>query len=123
MPSLQVLDAFNSLLRTDYISLNDIEKLRVLTEYYVDYFGYLPQILTESDQLIVGRRGTGKTTLFYRAFVECARSWGNSPGCLTKPRTLGIYIDLNKNQPLDGDMSFAHLEHVFVSEICEAITN
>src|SRR5579859_4820755 len=125
MPStfLQVLDAFNSLLRTDYISLNDTEKLKVLSEYYVDYFGYLPQILTESDQLIVGRRGTGKTTLFYRAFVECTRSWGGSSECLTKSRTLGIYVDLNKSQPLDGDMSFEQLEHAFVSEICESITN
>lgn len=125
MPSkfLQVLDAFNSLLRTDYISLNDVEKLGSLAEYYVDYFGYLPQILTESDQLIVGRRGTGKTTLFYRAFVECTRSWRNAPECFAKPRTLGIYVDLNKSQPLDDELSFEQLEHIFVGEICDAITN
>ena len=54
---MRISEAFNSMLRTDYISLNDLEKLSSLAEYYVDYFGYLPQILAKSDQLIVGRRG------------------------------------------------------------------
>lgn len=68
-------DAFDSMLRADYISLGDTEKLQLLGEYYVDYFNYLSSILSQTDQLIVGRRGTGKTTLMYRALVECMRSW------------------------------------------------
>lgn len=118
-------ESFNSMLRTDYISLNDVEKLNLLAEYYVDYFGYLPQILEHSDQLLVGRRGTGKTTLVYRAFVECMRSWqGDGSDSLTPPRTLGIYIDLSKCHSLDSASmgEFADFEHVFVTELYEAIS-
>src|SRR5438045_55410 len=63
MSDQRVEDAFNSMLRADYIPLKDIGKLNLLAEYYVDYYGFLSQILSENDQLIVGRRGTGKTTL------------------------------------------------------------
>ncbi|HTV56454.1 MAG TPA: hypothetical protein VMI06_16235 [Terriglobia bacterium] len=121
----RVAEAFNSMLRTDYISLDDVEKLKLFAHYYVDYFGYLPQILAESDQLIVGRRGTGKTTLLYRAFVECMRSWQPSGSTTyTKPRTLGIYIDLSKCASLDPsqDGTIADFEHVFVTELCECVT-
>lgn len=118
----KVAEAFNSMLRTDYISLNDIDKLNLLSNYYVDYFGYLNQILAESDQLIVGRRGTGKTTLLYRAFVECMRSWGISyPRNIIKPRTLGIYIDLSKCHSLESIDNFDRFEHMFVTELCESI--
>jgi len=71
-------DAFNSMLRTDYIPLRDTSKLKRLSRYYVDYFGYLRQIVGESDQLVIGRRGTGKTTLLYRGLIECIHSW--APG-------------------------------------------
>ena len=91
-----VEDAFNSMLRTDYVPLKDIEKLNRLAEYYVDYYGFLNHILSENDQLIVGRRGTGKTTILYRALVECMRSWNPAIKSAAKPRTLAIYVDLNK---------------------------
>lgn len=120
----KVAEAFNSMLRADYISLNDIDKLNLLAEYFVDYFGYLPQILAESDQLLVGRRGTGKTTLIYRAFVECMRSWQAGESiALTGPQTLGIYIDLSKCHSLDSTTgSFSDFEHVFVTELCDSIS-
>ncbi len=119
----KVDDAFNSMLRTDYIALNDTARLGLLADYYVDYYGFLRQILSESDQLIVGRRGTGKTTLLYRALVESMRSWDSDQQSAAKPRTLAIYIDLNKCQSLlelDSE-EFADFEHVFVSEVCDAI--
>jgi hypothetical protein len=123
--SANISEAFNSMLRTDYISLNDKDKLLLLSNYYVDYFGILPEVLSDVDHLIAGRRGTGKTTLLYRAFVECMNSWkkgytGESP----KPRTLGIYVDLSKCQNLDeiSDSDFIAFEHGFVSEVCDAIT-
>jgi hypothetical protein len=118
----KVSEAFNSMLRTDYISLSDIEKLELLSQYYVDYFGYLPQLLSETDQLIVGRRGTGKTTLLYRAFIECMRSWGTDK-TLAKKRTLAIYVDLSKCHSLYTTSDFSHFEHMFVSEMCESIAN
>src|SRR6478672_6972589 len=95
-----VEDAFNSMLRTDYVPLRDIDKLNLLADYFVDYYSFLNQILSENDQLIVGRRGTGKTTLLYRALVECMRSWSPSVHTVAKPRTLAIYVDLNKCQSL-----------------------
>jgi hypothetical protein len=118
----RVSEAFNSMLRTDYIALGDIDKMNLLSQYYVDYFGYLPQVLSETDQLVVGRRGTGKTTLLYRAFVECMRSWGERSE-LAKSRTLGIYIDLSKCQSLYSTSDFTHFEHMFVSEMCQSISD
>jgi len=117
-------DAFDSMLRTDYISLGDTEKLQLLGEYYVDYFRYLSGILSQTDQLIVGRRGTGKTTLMYRALVECMRSWNAAEDSVARSRTLGIYVDLSKCQPIyDVDLEDSkEFEHIFVTEICEAIT-
>ncbi len=118
-------EAFNSMLRTDYISLNDTEKLSLLSQYYIDYFGVLPDVLSDTDQLIVGRRGTGKTTLLYRALVGCYQSWAKNynPAGGAKPRTLGIYIDLSKCQYIEdveaGD--FAAFEHAFVNEVCDCI--
>ena len=123
MADSKVDDAFNSMLRTDYIALRDTAKLGQLAEYYVDYYGFLRQILSESDQLIIGRRGTGKTTLLYRALVESMRSWDPEQDTAAKPRTLAIYIDLNKCQALGDAESdrFAEFEHIFVSEFCDAI--
>jgi len=118
-------EAFNSMLRTDYISLNDTEKLGLLSQYYIDYFGVLPDVLSDTDQLIVGRRGTGKTTLLYRALVGCFQSWTKKYKADegAKPRTLGIYIDLSKCQYIEdvaaGD--FAAFEHAFVNEVCDCI--
>ena len=118
-------DAFDSMLRTDYISLSDTEKLQLLGEYYVDYFRYLSGILSQTDQLIVGRRGTGKTTLMYRALVECMRSWNRKEDSIARARTLGIYVDLSKCQPIyDIDLEDSkEFEHIFVTEICDAITS
>ena len=120
-----ISEAFNSMLRADYISLNDMEKLNLLSRYYVDYFGVLPEVLSDTDQLIVGRRGTGKTTLVYRAFVGCMESWNKEhpENIAPKARTLGIYVDLSKCQYIDDvpDGDFAAFEHAFVSEVCDAI--
>jgi hypothetical protein len=71
-------DPVPPMLRTDYIPLGDTNKLNLLADYYVDYMDMVIQILGPVDQLIVGRRGTGKTTLLYRGLVECMRSWGKA---------------------------------------------
>jgi hypothetical protein len=116
-------DAFNSMLRTDYIPLRDTTKLQRLARYYVDYFGYLRQIVGESDQLIVGRRGTGKTTLLYRALIECVHSWNPKAESRANKRTLAIYLDLSKCQTLSDTSAnnFDEFEHVFVSELVDSI--
>lgn len=119
----KIEDAFNSMLRTDYIPLRETSKLQRLSRYYVDYFGYLRQIVGESDQLIVGRRGTGKTTLLYRGLIECIHSWSPMLQSKAKPKTLAIYLDLSKCHTL-SDISasdFVEFEHVFVSELVDSI--
>ena len=118
-----VSDAFDSMLRTDYIPLKDTEKLSLLAEYFVDYLGYLPELLSATDQLIVGRRGTGKTTLLYRALVECMKSWEPGYEGPARPRTLGVYLDLDKCNSLAGSTDdYSRFERAFVSELCDAIT-
>jgi hypothetical protein len=119
----KVSDAFDSMLRTDYIPLKDTEKLSLLAEYFVDYLGYLPELLGATDQLIVGRRGTGKTTLLYRALVECMKSWEPGYEGPARPRTLGVYLDLDKCNSLAGSTDdYGRFERAFVSELCDAIT-
>jgi len=120
---LKIAEAFNSMLRTDYIAINDINKLFKLRDYYVDHMNYLQQILAENDQLIIGRRGTGKTTLLYRALIECVQSWSSGSQTLAKPRSLGVYVDLNKCRSLhDSEAAdYADFEHAVVVEMIEAI--
>ena len=121
--SLKVSDAFDSMLRTDYIPLRDTDKLGLLAEYFVDYLGYLPELLGSTDQLIVGRRGTGKTTLLYRALVECMKSWEPEYQGPARLRTLGVYLDLDKCNSLAGAADdYERFERAFVSELCDAIT-
>lgn len=122
MKNSDVSSAFDSMLRTDYVPLSDTEKLNLLADYYVDYFGYLDGLLGSTGQLIVGRRGTGKTTLLYRALVECMRSWAPDYAGPAKPRTLGVYLDLDKCHSLAGSGDdYARFERAFVSELCDAI--
>lgn len=66
--------AFQSILRADYISINDSSQLEMLGRYYVDMFNNLPIILQEQDNFVSGRRGTGKTTLLMRAYYECLKT-------------------------------------------------
>lgn len=115
-------DAFNSMLRSDYISLKDTEKLVRLADYYVDYLGFLREIVGESDHLVVGRRGTGKTTLLYRGLIETINSWHKVDN-LAKPKTLGIYLDLSKCHSLEDTASkeFSEFEHVFTTELFESV--
>jgi hypothetical protein len=115
-------DMLTSMLRSDYIPLGDTKRLGKLKQYYVDYMGYLNQVLGDTDQLIVGRRGTGKTTLLYRSLVECMESWTDKPNLANK-NTLGIYIDISKCQSLieRSDKDFQNFEVSFATELCRAI--
>lgn len=117
-------DMLASMLRSDYIPLGDTKRLGKLKQYYVDYMGYLNQVLSDSDQLIVGRRGTGKTTLLYRSLVECMESWTEKPAVANR-NTLGIYIDISKCQSLadSTDQDFLNFEVGFASELCRAISS
>ena len=56
----KVREAFNSILRADYISVSDVNQLSELNDYYVDFLKNLPKVLQSQDSYINGRRGTGK---------------------------------------------------------------
>lgn len=127
-----ILQAFTSMQRTDYISLDDTDKLKALANYYVDYFNNLPLLLQEQDHIVVGRRGTGKSTLLYRAYVECLHSW--EEGYIQAPyratvleRVLPVYIDLNqclgviKENLEDGELESAFLNEV-VRHLADQVT-
>ena len=110
------------MLRSDYIPLKDTDKLLRLADYYVDYLGFLRDVVSESDHLIVGRRGTGKTTLLYRGLIETINSWSGEDS-VAKNRTLGIYLDLSKCHSIEDTASkeFSEFEHVFAVELLESI--
>ena len=123
-----VLQAFTSMQRTDYISLDDTDKLNALANYYIDYFNNLPLILQEQDHIVVGRRGTGKSTLLYRAYVECLRSWENDYKQMplratVLERILPVYIDLNQCQGvIKEDLDGGELESAFLNEVVRHLT-
>lgn len=94
--SQSIRQSFQSILRADYISINDSEQLKRLEKYYVDIFKNLPIVLQDQDNFINGRRGSGKTTLLMRSFYECLKTVSpkiseNSEYIGTK-KVLPIYI-------------------------------
>lgn len=95
-------DIFDTLLKTEYKDHNDIKELN---KFYIDKFNYLFNILSNKNNFIVGRRGTGKTTLLYRAYLECMLSFGKKykSDFISTNNNLGIYIDLNKINTLKND--------------------
>lgn len=97
-----IRDIFDTLLKTEYKNNEDIKELN---EFYIDKFKYLMNILSNKNNFIVGRRGTGKTTLLYRAYLECIYSFSTNREIkyFTKNNNLGIYIDLNKITAFNDD--------------------
>ena len=110
--------AFQSILRADYIAISNLEDLKVLDEYYVDFLKNLPQILQKQDSYISGRRGTGKTTLLMRAYYECLKTisprvkWKSE--LLSEKKVLPIYIDLSKCKDIFEESDDTTLERNFI---------
>lgn len=95
-------DIFDTLLKTEYKNKEDIQELN---EFYIDKFRYLMNILSNKNNFIVGRRGTGKTTLLYRAYLECIYSFSKEREnkYFRNKNNLGIYVDLNKISTFKND--------------------
>lgn len=121
----KVRDAFQSILRADYIAISNIEELRVLDEYYVDFLNNLPQVLQNQDSYINGRRGTGKTTLLMRAYYECLKTVSplvnKQSEILGSKKVLPIYIDLSKCKEIFDDLDDISIERNFILKIVEDI--
>lgn len=113
--------AFQSILRADYISIDDSNQLKMLGEYYVDIFNNLPIILQDQDNYINGRRGTGKTTLLLRAYYECLKTISpkikETSNVIGDRKILPIYIDLNQCKDIFEETDERILERVFIGKI------
>lgn len=114
-------DTFDTLLRTEYKDFNDVQELN---NFYIDKFNYLFKTLSKNNNFIVGRRGTGKTTLLYRAYLECMLSFKKNyeSEFLSTHNNLGIYIDLNKINTFKND-NIENFERDFLLDIVNEFRN
>lgn len=120
-----IRNAFQSILRSDYISISEIEQLDQLSEYYVDFYNNVPTVLQEQDSFICGRRGTGKTTLLMRAYYECLKNISpkikDNGSILGNKKILPIYIDLSSCKEIfeedNGTLIERNFLKVLVGEI------
>ena len=91
--------AFESILRADYININEIDQLKDLENYYIDMLGNLGLLLQRQDNYIAGRRGTGKTALLLRGYFECLKTISakmkKESEYFVDRKILPIYIDLS----------------------------
>ncbi len=123
----KVRDSFQSILRADYISINDMKQLKELDGYYVDFFKNLPKVLQNQDSYICGRRGTGKTTLLMRAYYECLKTISpkvkEQSMILNYKKVLPLYIDLSKCKDIFGKDSEDSLERNFILKLIKEFEN
>lgn len=122
----QLRDAFDSILRADYITLDKLEELDILEKYYIDYFGILQGILQKQDNFISGRRGTGKTTNILRAYYECLKTIApklkNKDCVLGDTKILPIFIDLSTcNDLFDSENDLDLVEVHFIRQIIDSL--
>jgi hypothetical protein len=118
--------AFDSILRADYITLDNLNELGDLEEYYIDFFGILQSILQKQDSFVSGRRGTGKTTNLLRGYYECLKSIApklkDKERLITQEKVLPIYIDLSTcNDLFDSNNDLNLIEIHFIRQIIDSL--
>jgi len=119
-------NAFDSILRADYITLDNLEELGDLEEYFIDFFGMLQSLLQKQDSFISGRRGTGKTTNLLRGYYECLKSISpklkNKESVIQGNKVLPIYIDLSTcNDLFDSKNDLNLVEIHFIRQIIDSL--
>lgn len=117
---IKVKNSFDSILRADYLSLDKIQELEYLGEYYIDIFNSISSILQRQDNFISGRRGTGKTSALLKGYHECLKSLKNESDYLDR-RVLPIYIDLSNCGDLFYKDDFNLFEIHFVRQIIDSL--
>lgn len=117
--------AFQTILRTDYISISDINQLTTLESYYVDYFNNVPKVLQDQDSFISGRRGTGKTALLMRCYYECLKTVSTkTPGksmIFENKKVLPLYIDLSQCKDIFEQNDEKNIEHNFIKYLVKEL--
>ena len=119
-------NAFDSILRADYITLDQIHELENLEDYFVDFFGIMQSLLQKQDNFIAGRRGTGKTTNLLRAYYECLKTISpklkDKKSVFNQEKVLPIYIDLSTcNDLFDSEDNLQLIEIHFIRQIIESL--
>lgn len=119
-------NAFDSILRADYITLDNLNELGDLEDYFIDFFGILQSLLQKQDSFISGRRGTGKTTNLLRGYYECLKSIApklqSKSGLIGNRKVLPIYVDLSTcNDLFDSNNDLALLEIHFIRQLIDSL--
>ncbi len=118
----KIKDAFDSILRADYLSLDRIKELEQLSDYYVDPFNTISSILQKQDNFISGRRGTGKTTALLKGYFECLKTLKKEGSSyFNDDKILPIYIDLSNCNDLFEKNNLALLEVHFVRQLIDSL--
>lgn len=118
----QIKNAFDSILRADYLSLDDFDELENLSDYFVDFFNSIGSILQKQDNYISGRRGTGKTTALLKGYFECLKTIrGNEKSNYLDRKVLPIYIDLSNCGDIFDKDNFELFEIHFVRQIIDSL--
>ncbi|WP_372829942.1 hypothetical protein [Psychrobacter maritimus] len=119
--SNQVKNAFDSILRADYLSLDNLEELNNLSNYYVDFFNSVSSILQKQDNYISGRRGTGKTTVLLKGYNECLKTIRGEESVYLSTKILPIYIDLSNCGDIFDKDNFDLFEIHFIRQIISSL--
>lgn len=118
-------DAFQSILRADYLSIQDINQLEDLENYYVDYFNNVPKVLQSQDSFISGRRGTGKTSLLMRCYYECLKTVSTKITkkslILVDKKILPLYIDLSQCKDIFEKNDESNIEYGFINYLVKEL--
>ena len=117
-----IKNAFDSILRADYLSLDDFDELENLSNYFVDFFNSIGSILQKQDNYISGRRGTGKTTALLKGYFECLKTIrGKDKSEYLDRKVLPIYIDLSNCGDIFDKDNFELFEIHFVRQIIDSL--
>lgn len=123
----KVRTALESILRADYISIDQLDQLSNLERYYIDFYNNISGLLQKQDNYVAGRRGTGKTTLLIRGYYECLKTIApklkdTKSEFFEGEKILPIYIDLsNCNEVFSINDNPNLIEIHFVRQIIDSL--
>ena len=119
--SNKIKNAFDSILRADYLSLDNFDELDNLSSYYVDFFNSISSVLQKQDNYVSGRRGTGKTTVLLKGYNECLKTIKRGESEYLTNKILPIYIDLSNCGDIFDKDNFELLETHFIRQIISSL--
>lgn len=121
----RIKNAFDSLLRADYLDIENNQDLKKLNSSFIDFFNATGSILQKQDSFISGRRGSGKTASLMNGYYECLKTIhpkiDTSSTYFSNEKILPIYIDLSKSSDFfDRDNSQLFEIH-FIRQLIDSL--